>query len=40
MFQNYIKKNLMGKLNVFVIIYLDNILIYIENKGKSNVKAM
>lgn len=29
-FQDYINKILTGKLHVFVIVYLDNILIYID----------
>ena len=32
-FQSYINKILVEKLNVFVIIYLDDIFIYIEDKG-------
>ena len=32
-FQNYINKLLAEKLDIFVIIYLDNILIYIKNSG-------
>ena len=38
-FQDYIHKILAKKLNVFVIVYLNNILIYIKNKGKKQVKA-
>ena len=30
-FQGYINKILVKKLNIFVIIYLDNILIYIKD---------
>ena len=30
-FQRYINKILAEKLNIFVIVYLNNILIYIEN---------
>ena len=33
-FQDYINKILVEKFNVFVIVYLDDILIYIKNKGK------
>ena len=36
-FQGYINKILAEKLNVFVILYLDDILIYTENKGKEYV---
>ena len=32
-FQGYINKILAKKLNVFIIVYLDNILIYIEETG-------
>lgn len=32
-FQSYIKKILAKKLNVFAIVYLDDILIYIEDPG-------
>ena len=32
-FQGYINKILVEKLNIFVIVYLDNILIYIEETG-------
>ncbi len=34
-FQGYINKVLAEKLDVFVILYLNDILIYIENKGKE-----
>ncbi len=39
-FQSYITKILAEKLNVFVIVYLDDILIYTENEGKEHVKAV
>ncbi len=39
-FQKYINKILAEKLDVFVIIYLNKILIYTENKGKDYVKAV
>ncbi len=39
-FQGYINKILAKKLDVFVIVYLDDILIYIENKGKEHVQAI
>ena len=32
-FQGYVNKILAKKLDIFVIIYLDNILIYIEDPG-------
>lgn len=34
-FQGYINNILAEKLNVFMIIYLDNILIYIKSKKKN-----
>ena len=39
-FQGYINKILAKKLNVFVLVYLDDILIYIEDESQSHVKAM
>ena len=39
-FQGYVNKILAEKLNVFVIIYLDNILIYTEDLGQSHVDAV
>ena len=39
-FQGYINKIIVEKLNVFGIVYLDNIFIYIKNKGKKYVKAI
>ena len=39
-FQGYITKILVEKLDVFVIIYLDNILIYIKDKGQGYMEAM
>lgn len=39
-FQNYINKILAEKLDVFVIIYLDDIFIYTESKGKAHMKAV
>ena len=39
-FQGYINKILVEKLNVLVIIYLNNILIYIESKGKEHIQAV
>ena len=32
-FQDYINKILAKKLNIFVLVYLDDILIYIKNSG-------
>ena len=40
MFQDYINKILIVKLNVFVIIYLDDIFIYIESEGKEYVEVV
>ena len=39
-FQGYINKILAEKLNVFVIVYLDDILIYIEDKVQGHVEAV
>ena len=39
-FQGYINKSLAKKLNVFVIVYLDDILIYTEDKGQGHVEAV
>ena len=39
-FQGYINKILAEKLDVFVIVYLDNILIYTKDKGQDYMKAM
>ena len=39
-FQGYIYKILAEKLDVFVIVYLDDILIYTENEGKEYVEAV
>ncbi len=39
-FQGYINKILTKKLDVFVILYLDEILIYNKNKGKEYVEAV
>ena len=39
-FQGYINKILAKKLDVFVIVYLDDILIYIENENHGHVKAV
>ena len=39
-FQGYVNKILAEKLDIFIIIYLDNILIYTEDSGKGHVKAI
>ncbi len=39
-FQGYINKILIEKLDVFVIVYLNNILIYTENKDEEHVQAV
>ena len=39
-FQGYINKILAEKLNVFVIVYLDNIFIYTEDESKGHVQAV
>ena len=39
-FQGYINKILAEKLDIFVIVYLDDILIYIEDQGQGHVEAV
>ncbi len=39
-FEGYINKILAEKLNVFVIVYLDDILNYTESKRKEHVEAV
>ncbi len=39
-FQGYINKILAAKLNIFVIVYLDNILIYTEDLGQPHVEVV
>ncbi len=39
-FQGYINKILVEKLDVFVIVYLDDILIYTESEGEEHVQAV
>ena len=39
-FQGYINKILAEKLDIFVIVYLNDILIYIENQGRGHVEAV
>ena len=38
--QDYINKILAEKLDVFVIMYLDNIFVYTKNEKKVHVKAI
>ncbi len=39
-FQSYINKILAEKLDIFVVVYLDNILIYIEDPRQPHVEAV
>ena len=39
-FQGYINKILAEKLNIFVIVYLDDILIHTEDQGRGHVEAI
>ena len=39
-FQGYINKILAEKLDVFIIVYLDDISIYTKNKSKEYVEAV
>ena len=39
-FQGYINKILAEKLDIFVIVYLDDILIYTEDQGWGHVEAV
>ena len=39
-FQEYVNKILAEKLDIFVIVYLDNILIYTENLGQQYIEAI
>ena len=39
-FQGYINKILSTKLNIFVIVYLDDILIYTKDEGQGHVEAI
>ncbi len=39
-FQGYINKILAEKLDIFVVVYLDYILLWTENLGQLHVKAM
>ena len=40
MFQNYINKILAEKLNVFIIVYLNKILIYTKSKVEEYIQAI
>ena len=39
-FQDYINKILAEKINIFVIVYLNNIFIYTDNPGQDHVKVV
>lgn len=39
-FQKYINKILVEKLDVFIIMYLDNIFIYIEDASQSHMTSV
>ena len=39
-FQGYINKILVEKRDIFVIVYLDDILIYIEDQAQGHVEAV
>ena len=39
-FQDYINKILAEKLDIFVIVYLDDILIYTENQGQGHIEVV
>ena len=39
-FHDYINKILAKKLDIFIIVYLDDILIYIKDKSQGYVKAV
>ena len=39
-FQGYVNKILAEKLDVFVIVYLDDILIYTKNAGQGQIEAV
>ena len=40
MFQSYINKILPEKLDIFIIVYLNDIFIYPKNEGKEHMKAV
>ena len=39
-FQGYINKIRAKKLNIFIIVYLDDILIYTKNEGQGHMEAV
>ena len=39
-FQGYINKIFVEKLDIFVIVYVDNILIYIDDDGDGHIAAV
>ena len=39
-FKGYINKILVEKLDIFVIVYLDDILIYIENQSQGHIEVV
>ena len=39
-FQGYINKSLAEKFDIFVIVYLNNILIYTKDESQGHVKVM
>ena len=39
-FQGYVNKILAEKLDIFIIVYLDDILFYTENTGQGHVEAV
>ena len=39
-FQGYINKILSKKLNIFIIIYLNNILIYTQKSGQAHINGV
>ena len=39
-FQRYINKILAKKLNIFIIVYLDKVLIYTKDEGQSYIDAV
>ena len=40
MFQRYVNKIFVKKFNIFIIIYLNNILIYIKNLGQFYIEVI
>ena len=39
-FQRYVNKILAEKLDIFVIVYLNDVLIYIEDPGQPHIEAV